>query len=232
MLKRFYLDQAHPLSSPMVVRSLDVDKDPFRPREINEEILGPEQGLAHVQLEGIGMNKTCTSLPQGTKDMGLFFSNQPKEDLIGFADAGYLSDPHNARSQTGYVFTSGGTAISWRSMKQTIAATSSNHAEILAIHEASRECVWLRSVIQHIREDCGISIGKEAPTVMYEDNAACIAQLKEGYIKGDRTKHILPKFSSPMNCRRMVMYRFYRFVQVKIWQTYLPRHFPPLLSRN
>ncbi|XP_057247501.1 secreted RxLR effector protein 161-like [Beta vulgaris subsp. vulgaris] len=60
---------------------------------------------------------------QGTKDMGLFFSNQPKEDLIGFADAGYLSDPHNARSQTGYVFTSGGTAISWRSMKQTIAAT-------------------------------------------------------------------------------------------------------------
>ncbi|XP_048493701.1 uncharacterized protein LOC125494154 [Beta vulgaris subsp. vulgaris] len=78
-------------------------------------------------------------------------------------------------------------------MKQ-IAATSSNHAEILAIHEASRECVWLRSVIQHIREDCSISIGKEAPTVMYEDNAACIAQLKEGYINGDTTKHILPKF--------------------------------------
>ena len=29
---------------------------------------------------------------------------------------------------------------------------------------------------------------------MYEDNAACISQLKGGYIKGDRTKHILPKF--------------------------------------
>ena len=29
---------------------------------------------------------------------------------------------------------------------------------------------------------------------MYEDNAACIAQLRGGYIKGDRTKHILPKF--------------------------------------
>ena len=34
----------------------------------------------------------------------------------------------------------------------------------------------------------------KAPTVMYEDNAACIAQLKDGYIKGDRTKHILSKF--------------------------------------
>ena len=29
---------------------------------------------------------------------------------------------------------------------------------------------------------------------MHEDDATCIAQLKEGYIKGDRMKHILPKF--------------------------------------
>ena len=36
--------------------------------------------------------------------------------------------------------------------------------------------------------------GKKTPTIMYEDNASCIAQLKDGYIKGDRTKHILPKF--------------------------------------
>ena len=34
----------------------------------------------------------------------------------------------------------------------------------------------------------------DAPTVMYVDNAACIAQVKDGYIKGDRTKHIFPKF--------------------------------------
>lgn len=131
---------------------------------------------------------------QGTKDLGLFYTNQSKDSLIGFADAGYLSDPHNARSQTGYVFTHDGTAISWRSMKQTIAATSSNHSEILAIHEASRECVWLRLMTQHIRVDCGMTKGKQEPTVIYEDNAACIAQLKEGYIKCDRTKHILPKF--------------------------------------
>lgn len=31
------------------------------------------------------------------------------------------------------------------------------------------------------------------PTILYEDNAACIAQLKGGYIKGNRTKHISPK---------------------------------------
>ena len=30
VLKRFYMDKAHPLSSPVVVRSLDVKKDSFR----------------------------------------------------------------------------------------------------------------------------------------------------------------------------------------------------------
>jgi hypothetical protein len=52
------------------------------------------------------------------------------EGLFGFVDAGYLSDPHNGHSQTGYAFMCGGASISWHSMKQTIAATSSNHADI------------------------------------------------------------------------------------------------------
>ncbi|KAL4032173.1 hypothetical protein IC575_005238 [Cucumis melo] len=130
---------------------------------------------------------------RGTIDMSLFYSNKSNFDLVGYADAGYLSDPHKARSQTGYLFTCGGTVISWRSVKQTMTATSSNHAEILAIHEASRECVWLRSMTHHIRETCGLSFSKNLPTILFEDNTACITQIKGGYIKGDRIKHILPK---------------------------------------
>ena len=45
-----------------------------------------------------------------------------------------------------------------------------------------------------MQENCGLSSGKLTPTILYEDNAACISQIKEGYIKGDRTKHISPKF--------------------------------------
>ncbi|KAJ9561721.1 hypothetical protein OSB04_006881 [Centaurea solstitialis] len=75
-------------------------------------------------------------------------------------------------------FTISGTTISWRSKKQTMAATSSNHAEILAIHEASNECVWLRNMIQHIDKSCSIISDKKPPTVLYQDNAAHIAQLK------------------------------------------------------
>ncbi|GKC35777.1 secreted RxLR effector protein 161-like protein [Tanacetum coccineum] len=126
--------------------------------------------------------------------MGLFYQKNSKSKLVGYADAGYLSDPHKARSQTGYVFTYGDTAISWRSTKQSLTATSSNHAELIALYEAGRECVWLRSMIQHIQEECGLESIKGNPTILYEDNAACIAQIKEGYIKGDKTKHISPKF--------------------------------------
>jgi hypothetical protein len=73
-------------------------------------------------------------------------------------------------------------------------ATSSNHSEILALHEASRECVSLRSLIQHVRGSCELPKVTNEATVLYEDNAACIAQIQSGFIKGDRIKHISPKF--------------------------------------
>ena len=73
-------------------------------------------------------------------------------------------------------------------------ATSSNHSEILTIHEASRECVWLRSMIQHIQETCGLPSIRGNATKLHEDNAAYITQIKGGFIKGDKTKHISYKF--------------------------------------
>ena len=73
-------------------------------------------------------------------------------------------------------------------------ATSSNHAKIIALHEAVHECVWLRFVITHIWELSGLTSTTFRPTCIYEDNAVCIKQLKLGYVKGDNTKHISPKF--------------------------------------
>ena len=42
VLERFNMDKCHPLKTPMVIRSLEADKDPFRPKEEDEEVLGPE----------------------------------------------------------------------------------------------------------------------------------------------------------------------------------------------
>ena len=107
-----------------------------------------------------------------------------------------MSDPHNVRSQTGFVFLHGGTAISWKSSKQTIVATTTNHSEIIALYEASCECVWLRRMINHIDQSCGIGSMK-TPTIIYEDNGACVTQMQIGYIKSNMTKHIAPKLFFP-----------------------------------
>ena len=105
-----------------------------------------------------------------------------------------LSDPHKGGSQTCYIFTYGDTTISWRSVKQTVIVTSSNHFEILAIYEVSRECIWLRSMIQCIRESCELSSMKDPPTTLFEDNVACIAQITGGYNKGEDQTHIIKVF--------------------------------------
>ena len=129
VLKHFYMDKSHPLSSPMVVRLLEVTKDPFRPKEENEELLGPEvpylsaigalMYLANYTRPDIaflvnllarynsapnkrhwnGIKHILRSL-RGTSDMRLFYSKVMEPQLLGYADAGYLSDPHKARSQT------------------------------------------------------------------------------------------------------------------------------------
>jgi len=219
------MDKSYPSKIPMVVRSLDMNKDQFRPKDEDEELLGTEvpylsaigalmyvanctrpdiafavnllarHSAAPTKRHWTGVKNIFRYL-QGTIDLGLFYQFDQDKSIIGYTDAGYLSDPHNARSQTGFVFLHGGTTISWKSSKQTLVATSTNHSEIIALYEASPECVWLRRMINHIQQSCDIgSITK--PTIIYEDNSACIAQMNAGYIKSNITKHIAPKLFYP-----------------------------------
>ena len=124
----------------------------------------------------------------------MFYKVEEDSNIKGYVDAGYLSDPNKEKSQTGHVFLRQGAVISWKSTKQGLATTSSNHSEIIALHKASRECIWLRLVDGFIKGSCGFSNVPESATVIYEDNVACIAQIQADYIKGNQIKHVLPKF--------------------------------------
>ena len=61
------------------------------------------------------------------------------------------------------------------------------------MHEASHECVWLRLIDGFIKDSCGFPDVPEYAIVICKNNGACIVEIKTGYIKGDRIKHILPK---------------------------------------
>jgi hypothetical protein len=73
---------------------------------------------------------------------------------------------------------------------------SINYFEIVALYEASRECVWLRRMINHIQQSCGIGV-IDSPTIIYENNVACVTQMDKGYIKSNIIKHISPKLFYP-----------------------------------
>ena len=55
---------------------------------------------------------------------------------------------------------------------------------------------WLRHVTNHIQKYCSINT-VNIPTIIYEDNAACVAQIHMCYVKSNITKHIVPKFFYP-----------------------------------
>jgi hypothetical protein len=42
VLEKFNVNECHPLKTPMIVRSLEADQDPFRPKGEDEQDLGPE----------------------------------------------------------------------------------------------------------------------------------------------------------------------------------------------
>jgi hypothetical protein len=51
-------------------------------------------------------------------------------------------------------------------------------------------------MINHIQKSHGKGV-INTPTIIYEDNAACVAQMHMGYVKSNLMNHIAPKFFYP-----------------------------------
>ncbi|GKG18554.1 zinc finger, CCHC-type containing protein [Tanacetum coccineum] len=59
--------------------------------------------------------------------------------IEGYSDANWISDIKDSRSTSGYVFTLGGAAISWKSSKQTVIAKSTMESEFIALDKCGEE---------------------------------------------------------------------------------------------
>ena len=105
---------------------------------------------------------------RGTEDLGLLYRKCQNQEITGYANSRFNTDEVAGKSQTGDIFIRDGAPISWKFVKQTVTATSTNHAELLAFHEAAKEAVWLRTLEGIITKQCNIKT-QEKPTVIYED---------------------------------------------------------------
>ena len=70
--------------------------------------------------------------------------------LEGYTDANWISDTKDTKSTSGYVFTIGGAAVSWKSSKQTCIARSTMESEFIALDKAGEEAEWLRNFLEDI----------------------------------------------------------------------------------
>ncbi|KAJ9541966.1 hypothetical protein OSB04_028472 [Centaurea solstitialis] len=125
-----------------------------------------------------------------TKDMFLVFGGSEDEiSVTGYSDASFQTDRDDFRSQSGYVFTLNGGAISWKSSKQDTIADSTTEAEYIAASDAAKEAVWLRNFLSDLRVVASIS----RPIDIFCDNSGAVAQAKEPR-EHHKSRHVLRKY--------------------------------------
>ena len=71
-------------------------------------------------------------------------------NLSGFVDSDLARDVDTRRSTTRYIFTIGGTAVSWISRLQKVNTLSTTKAEYVAATEASKEMIWLQCFLEEL----------------------------------------------------------------------------------
>ncbi|XP_043702992.1 secreted RxLR effector protein 161-like [Telopea speciosissima] len=74
---------------------------------------------------------------KGTKDFMLTYKRSDSLDVVGYTDVDFAGCPEDLKSTSGYVFLMVGGAISWKSVKQTLTASSTMQAEYVACYEAN-----------------------------------------------------------------------------------------------
>ena len=119
----------------------------------------------------------------GTRLKGLILRPDPKLGVEMFVDADFAglwgfedpTTPSSCRSRTGFVICLGGCPVLWKSTMQTEIASSTMHAEYIALSTAMRDLLPFRTQLKEQLEIVGLQSHKVAviKTIIYEDNQGC-----------------------------------------------------------
>ena len=106
--------------------------------------------------------------------------------VTGFTDADWGGQT-DRRSTTGYLFKLNSGPIVWQSRSQSSIALSTLEAEYMAMSDATKECIWIRQLMQDL------SCEQKTATVIRVDNQAAI-KLSLNPEFHQRSKHIDIRF--------------------------------------
>ena len=71
-------------------------------------------------------------------------------NIVGWTDSDWTSDVDSRCSVGGFVFDVAGGYVSWSSKKQVSVATSLVEAKYVALANATKEAVWLRTLLKEV----------------------------------------------------------------------------------
>eukprot|EP00961_Rhodomonas_salina_P035044 471594-Rhodomonas_salina.2 len=122
-----------------------------------------------------------------TFELGLTYSDPGPERqniLQGWVDSDYASDQDIRKSTTGsYVLSLNNAPVSWKAKSQDCVTLSSAEAEYVAASMVGQEVIYFQAMLR------GFGHEQLKPTVVWEDNAACI-QIANNPVNRKFTRHI------------------------------------------
>ena len=166
VLEKFGLKDAKPVATPVCVSSKltkATDDDELVDESLYQSAVGSLQYLSTMTRPDItfavsNVAKYCSKPTKehwiavkrimrylkGTHNLGLTYKKSDSNSCVGFSDSDWAGDLDDRKSTSGYIFQVGGTAISWKSRKQSCVALSTAEAEYIALSLAAQEAIWLR----------------------------------------------------------------------------------------
>ena len=106
-----------------------------------------------------------------------------------YTDSNFQTDKDDQKSISRSLFTLGGGAVVWRSIKQNCFANSTIEVEYVVTLKASMEVVWLQNYLM----DLEVVSSMEKPIDLYCDNTGAIENIKDPR-HHKRTKHIKRRY--------------------------------------
>ena len=92
------------------------------------------------------VKKALCYVRDGTGLMLTYRKSEPLE-IEGYSESDFAGDVDDRKSTSEYIFTLAKGAISWKSSKQSVTASSTMYAEFVAYYEASRHVTWFKKLV-------------------------------------------------------------------------------------
>ncbi|KAL0349656.1 UNVERIFIED_CONTAM: Retrovirus-related Pol polyprotein from transposon TNT 1-94 [Sesamum radiatum] len=128
---------------------------------------------------------------KGTVSLAIHYGRFPAV-LEGYSDASWIAKNSGSNGCSGYVFTLGGGAVSWKSAKQTLITRSTFEAELCALDTTGTEAEWLFGLLSQLP----IVSQPLPPIAVHCDSQTTIAKVRSRKYNQKIKRHIQVRLKS------------------------------------